>query len=460
MALTLNTEQKQILSQKMIQSANILQMTATQLEQYLNDLSMENPVLDLVQKQPEEFNDKELEKYQWLRSHDDQNRYLYRTIEHSNDDSQDWNINQEYPESLHEHLWNQLLTKQIAKEEENAYHFLLDSLDSKGYFTDPLSEFALRFGLTEERASHMLRTIQQLTPSGVGARNLEECLCIQLDSKGQLTNELKSFIMNHLEDMAKNHLPAIAQSMKLPLETIKKYCSIVRDLNPKPGIIFSDSRDTSYIVPDVIIVKFKGHFDILLNESLYPDITLNGNYVRMYKEHDNDEVKNYLIDKIHQAEWIKQCIAQRNTTLLRVVQTILLKQELFFHHGPSSIKSLRLHDVAKVLDIHESTVSRAIRGKYLQCSWGIFPLNYFFQKAAPDKQSSSTTQGTPSSGTTVSDVKAALKEIIQGENKKKPYSDQILSELLSAKGFPISRRTVAKYRDEEEIPSMSGRKEY
>lgn len=465
MALTLTTQQNQILSQKMIQSTKILQMTSTQLEQYLNELALENPVLDLIPKQPEESNDKELEKYQWLRSHDEQNRYLYQRIDSGKDHSQSLDIQDEKPESLHDHLWNQLLTMQISKMDKPAYHFLLDSLDDKGYFTDDLSEFAARFHLTDEYAARMLSTIQQLTPAGVGARNLAECLCLQLEQQDRLTPQLQEFIVNHLPDMAKNHLPAIARTMKLPLETVKDYCSIVRSLNPKPGILFSDCRQASYVVPDVIVVKFKDHFDLLLNESLYPDITMNSGYVNMFKENNNSEVKHYLLDKIHQVEWIKQCIAQRNTTLLRVAQTILMRQEAFFHHGPQHMKPLRLIDVAKILEIHESTVSRAVREKYLQCSWGVFPLSYFFQKSAPDRKTARATDTSDDTsrqqaGSTVSDVKAMLRELLNGENKTKPYSDQILSELLTARGYPLSRRTVAKYRDEEGIPSATGRKQY
>lgn len=453
MALTLNTEQKQNLTQKMIQSANILQMTSVQLEQYINALSLENPVLELVPNQPEESGDKELEKYQWLCSHDEQNRYLYQKMESTDDEPKDWNINDEKPESLREHLWSQLITLALPEDDEKAYHFLLDSLDSRGYFTDSLSEFASRFHLTDEYAEKMLHTIQQLTPSGVGARNLEECLCLQLQKQGNLTPRLEEFIMNHLQDMAKNRLPAIARSMKLPMETIKQFCAVVRGLDPKPGSLFSDSRHPFYIIPDVIVVKFKGHFDILLNESLYPNIMLNDGYMQMYREQDSAEVKNYLLDKIRQVQWIKQCIAKRNATLLHVVQAIFEKQEDFFHRGPGCLKPLRLVDIADVLDIHESTVSRAVKEKYLQCSWGIFPLNYFFQKSTADKQHNL-------SNSTVSNVKAALKELIRQENRQKPYSDQALSELLSAKGLPISRRTVAKYREEEGICSASGRKEY
>lgn len=460
MALQLNTEQKQILSQKMIQSTKILQMTAAQLEEYLNELSMENPLLDLVQKQPEDFNDKELEKYQWLSSHDEQNRYLYQKIEAQDEEAQNWNINQEQPESLHEHLWSQLFMRKISQKDEEAYHYLLESLDSRGYFTDSLSEFADRFTITDEYAEYLLQSIQQLTPSGVGARNLEECLCLQLEQQGLLTDELKEFVCHHLEGMAKNQLPAIARAMKLPLETIKEYRRIIKTLEPKPGMLFTDSRQASYIIPDVIIVKFKGHFDILLNESLYPDITLNAGYVKMCEENSDLEVKQYLLKKIHQVEWVKQCIAQRNTTLLRVCQAILAKQENFFQRGPTYIKPLRLIDLAALLGIHESTVSRAVREKYLQCSWGIFQLSHFFQKSAPDRSDKDNTRSDPADKSTVSDVKAVLKELIQSENKKKPYSDQLLSELLTNYGFPIKRRTVSKYREEEQIPGASGRKEY
>lgn len=458
MALTLTMEQKQVVSQKMIQSATILQMTSAQLNEYINELSLENPVLEIFEKQPEEFEDKKAEKYQWLCSHDEQNRYLYQKMDSAEDEPHDWEINDDHPETLHEHLWSQLLTRHIPARNEEAYHFLLDSLDSNGYFTESLSDFASRFGLTDTCAENMLFTIQQLAPPGVGARSLSECLCIQLQQQGLLTPPLRDFIENYLPELAKNHLPAIAHSMKLPLDTIKEYCGLIKSLTPKPGSTFSDNRNISYITPDIIVVKFRGHFDILLNESLYPDIKVNAGYAQMYKEQDDKEVKSYLLNKIHQTEWVKQCIAQRNQTLFRVAQAVFTMQEPFFINGNSCLKPLRLIDVADSLEIHESTVSRAIRGKYLQCSWGIFPLSFFFQKAAPGRSGGLSSEIAVSP--TVTDVKDALREIIRSEDKKKPYSDQRLSELLTAGGFSISRRTVAKYRDEEKISSASGRREY
>lgn len=453
MALSLKTEQKQTISHKMIQSGEILQMASQELENYLNEQLLENPVLEVSEKKPEDLEKKELEKYQWICAHDEQNRYLYSKLEADDDEPPEWNVDVSGDESLGEYLWSQLLTGEYSAEEENILHFLIDSLDSKGYFTDSLEEVARRFEVEEKEAEKMLEQIQKLEPAGVGARNLQECLCLQLEAEGELTPKLREFIENHLMEMAKNQLPAAAKETGVPLEQIKEFCAIIRELNPKPGAQFSDVRQLAYVVPDVVVVKFKGHIDVLLNESLYPDISLNSQYVRMCTEQDDKELRHYLLDKIHQAEWLKQCIAQRNTTLFSVVKSILCWQEDFFQYGVDFLKPMRLIDIAEELGIHESTVSRAVSQKYLQCSWGVFPLQYFFAKTAVSAQSGEQSA-------TAFDVKRALKAVIDGENKRKPYSDRILAELLTEQNYNISRRTVAKYRDELGIPGTTGRKQY
>lgn len=467
MEILLSTEQKQILSQKMIQSSEILQMASARLSEYLNEQLLENPVMELAEKAPEPLEEREMEKYQWICSHDEQNRYLYQKVEAPDEEQRGWNPEDEKTETLAENLWSQLLTRNLPGHQEKAVRFLLDSLDHRGYFTDSLAEFAERFSLTMEEAETLLEVVQSLEPAGVGAGTLEECLCLQLERQGRLTPELKCFVCQHLQQFAKNQLPAIAKEMKLPVETIKEYGSLVKTLNPKPGALFSDSRRTSYIVPDVIIVKFKGHFDILLNESLYPDITVSKGYLQMLEQQDDQEVRKYLLDKIHQTEWLKQCIAQRNATLLSVTETILSMQQEFFRYGPKYLKALRMADAAEVLGIHESTVSRAVREKYLQCSWGIFPMRYFFAKAAVRTHTrtgagkgESEDSGESGGSSTVSDIKTALRAIIEEENKQNPYSDRVLAEKLAEQGYLISRRTVAKYREEEHIPGASGRKEY
>lgn len=456
MELSLKTEQKQILSQKMIQSAEILQMTAVQLEEYLNERVLENPVLELTEKTPESFDKGELEKYQWICAHDEQNRYLYQKVEAPEDHLPEWDVNPDEPESLRDHLWSQLVARSYEPRMASALQYMLESLDSRGYFTDSLQEVADRFSLSAEEAERLLEMIQELEPHGVGARSLEECLCLQLRFQGRLTDPLEEFICHYLEKMAKNQLPAIAKSMGVSLDTVKQYCAVVKTLDPKPAARFTDVRQLSYMIPDVVIVKFQGHFDILLNESRYPDVSLNQEYVSMCAKQEDPEVKRYLLGKIHQAEWIKQCIAQRSKTLISVVKEILIRQEEFFLYGKEYLKPLRMRDVAESLGIHESTVSRAVRGKYLQCTWGIFPLNHFFVKAVCTDENIRQTQAE----ITASDVKRVLAELVAEEDHKKPCSDRVLAELLCDRGFSISRRTVAKYREQMGIPGAAGRREY
>lgn len=451
MELSLHTGQKQIPSQKMMPFSEILQMSSDQLKEYIDRQLLENPVMELEEKRPEKFkeklDEKGMEKYQWIRSHDEQNRFLYQSMEYEEEGGQGFEQGME-EESLQDYLRSQLLTKKIPKALQAAADYLINSLDHRGYFVDSMEEFVSRFSLSTAQGEALLSVIQDLEPAGIGARSLEECLCLQLKRQGELTSELEAFVTGHLEELAKNHLPAIAHDMGLTVEKVKKYACMVKNLDPKPGAQFSDVRRVCYISPDIIVVKFKGHFDIMLNESLYPDISINDYYSQMCKEQEDEEVRNYLLDKIRQTEWLKQCIARRSKTLFSIAQAILLFQDGFFQHGPLGLRPLRFSDVAQRLEIPESTVSRAIKEKYLQCSWGIFPLKYFFVKE--------TLQG----GLTKSGVVNAMKELINEENKRKPYSDQQISDLLARRGLPVSRRTVAKYREQEGIPAVSGRRQY
>ena len=456
MALELKQEQKQILSQKMIQSASILQMSAADLEEYLNEQSMENPVIDLIQKVPEESTEetaqKDAETYQWIQSH-------YQKIETTEDDLPEWNFDTRQAENLADSLWEQLLIKHIPAQDEEDIRAILESLDERGYFSEPLEDFLQYFHMDEERFSTLLQLVQTLEPAGVGARSLNECLCLQLERKGLLTPTLEKFVNFHLEKMAKNQLPAIAKELSIPLGQVKEYCQLIRTLDPKPGAYLGRVQRTHYINPDVIVVKFKGHLDILLNDSVYPDISLNTGYLQMYQSSSDKEVQDYLQKKISQAEWIRQCITQRNATLFSVAREIVARQHDFFLEGISGLKPLRMADVANKLEIHESTVSRAVRMKYLQCTWGTFPLSYFFAKSTA-RSASLDIFGTSDEASTAAEIKRTIRKIIEGENREKPYSDRALAQKLEEQGISISRRTIAKYREEENIPNASGRKEY
>ena len=460
MDLKLQVKQTQTLSQRMIQSAEILQMTSQELNTYINELALENPVIDIVEPPTAEEQRESIEQQEWLNSFNEENYYLYQR--QNNDDDYDfkssWNINTDDGETLQDYLWSQLITENFTDQETEIIKFMLECLDNKGYLEESIETIASYFGTDTEIVEDLLSDLQALDPSGVCARTLEECLKLQLERRDILTPVLESIIDNCLEMVAKNQIPAIARKLRLSPTETAGYCQIIKSLNPKPGVSFSSRDQLRYIIPDVTIVKFKDHFDILLNESMYPTIELNSYYRQMNQNPESSELKEYLGNKIRQAEWVKQCVTQRGKTLMQVSRAILEHQEEFFTFGPAHLNPLRLADIAQELDIHESTVSRAVSKKYLQCSWGVYPMNFFFSRSVAVQESSSSQSGTQS--VTAADIKRVLREIIEEENKKKPYSDRLLGEKLAERGISISRRTVAKYREEEGIADASGRKEY
>ena len=460
MDLKLQVKQTQTLSQRMIQSAEILQMTSQELNTYINELALENPVIDIVEPPTAEEQRESIEQQEWLNSFNEENYYLYQR--QNNDDDYDfkssWNINTDDGETLQDYLWSQLITENFTDQETEIIKFMLECLDNKGYLEESIETIASYFGTDTELVEDLLSDLQALDPSGVCARSLEECLKLQLERRNMLTPVLESIIDNCLEMVAKNQIPAIARKLRLSPTETAGYCQIIKSLNPKPGVSFSSRDQLRYIIPDVTIVKFKDHFDILLNESMYPTIELNSYYRQMNQNPESSELKEYLGNKIRQAEWVKQCVTQRGKTLMQVSRAILEHQEEFFTFGPAHLNPLRLADIAQELDIHESTVSRAVSKKYLQCSWGVYPMNFFFSRSVAVQESSSSESGTQS--VTAADIKRVLREIIEEENKKKPYSDRLLGEKLAERGISISRRTVAKYREEEGIADASGRKEY
>lgn len=460
MDLKLQVKQTQTLSQRMIQSAEILQMTSQELNTYINELALENPVIDIVEPPTAQEQRESIEQQEWLNSFNEENYYLYQR--QNNDDDYDfkssWNINTDDGETLQDYLWSQLITENFTDQETEIIKFMLECLDNKGYLEESIETIASYFGTDTELVEDLLSDLQALDPSGVCARSLEECLKLQLERRNMLTPVLESIIDNCLEMVAKNQIPAIARKLRLSPAETAGYCQIIKSLNPKPGVSFSSRDQLHYIIPDVTIVKFKDHFDILLNESMYPTIELNSYYRQMNQNPESSELKEYLGNKIRQAEWVKQCVTQRGKTLMQVSRAILEHQEEFFTFGPAHLSPLRLADIAQELDIHESTVSRAVSKKYLQCSWGVYPMNYFFSRSVAVQESSGNENGAQS--VTAADIKRVLREIIEEENKKKPYSDRLLGEKLAERGISISRRTVAKYREDEGIADASGRKEY
>lgn len=452
MRLELQQKQKQILNEKMIQSVEILQMTSQELKEYLNEVMLENPVVELDEHVNDNTGTESIEERQQQISAEEQ--YHYLTQRQSDDDDiselkNKWNMNLNDEETLQDYLWSQLLWKEHNDRDENTLKFILDSLDDRGYLTDTAEDIANSVDDTKEHIIQLIEEVRSLEPAGVAAMNLQQCLQLQLLRRGKLDHNMEKLIAEYLPLLGENKIPQIAKEMKLPIEKVWAMCERLKALTPKPGVSFSNRQQMKYIIPDVIVVKFKEHYDIMLNERMYADISISPYYSQMQKDNPSREVKDYLDQKIKQANWVKQSIAQRNTTLLKVAKAIVEHQRDFFEHGSVCLKPYRLSDAAEEIGMHESTVSRAVNKKYLQCSQGVFPLSYFFVRGKRENAEQSSTA-----------IKEMIKELIKQEDKKKPYSDAVLTKLLNEKGIHISRRTVAKYRDQEGIPGASGRKDW
>ena len=455
MELKMNLTQNISLSQKMIQSMEILQMSALELDTYIQNMALENPVIDI--EESTQTGDKRVEdikkKLDWLNETDEQNQVYYRQeSEEKEEMKEDWYMTQPEGEMLEEYLMSQLLTMDLSRRQKAIAEYIILSLDSKGYLVDGLDHVCAHFCISVEQAEKILCLVQSLEPAGVGARNIAECLCIQAE-RIQVDNPYVTvLIQNYLEMLGKNKIPAIAKEMGIDVKEVSAAYQIIKELNPKPGNAFCTREQLKYIVPDVVVVKLSGYYEILINEYQFSKININSYYRTMSKQNNDEEVKQYLNQKIKQAEWISNCISQRNFTLSRVARTIVEIQDEFFAKGPGHKVPMKLSDIALKLQIHESTVSRAVRDKYLQCMFGVYPLNYFFSGsiAVNGEQASLTPE----------QIKEMIKVIVEQEDKTKPYSDRIICEILQEKQVVISRRTVAKYRESMEIPDRSGRKQY
>ncbi len=470
MELSTTQQQRQMLSQQTIQSANILQMTAQELYTYLQETSLENPVMEIrgssALKEHPAFGSglrrRSVEKIEQLNASDESNRYFYEQEhqERENRDPFDWQTAKK-PQgiSLSASLWEQLVSIPFRPKDQTTLRYMLDSLDSWGYLREPLEQIAEKMEQPMERMEQLLSVVQALEPAGVGARNLSECLLLQLQRRMECPKQLRFIVTDCLELLAKNQIPAIAKKAQIPLKEASRLCQIVRSLNPKPGAVFSTEDISRYIQPDVLVISKDGGWSAQLNDTLYPKLEIDQYYRQLAKTTEEEDVKSYLKEKIEQVRWLRTCILQRNETLLKVASSILEQQQDFFRSGPSALKPLKLSDIAKCLDIHESTVSRAVRNKYLQCSQGIFPLSYFFSaKRLPSSKTAAP--GQEETAVSTATAKAALKQLIHLEDKRDPLSDRALAEKLAEEGIQISRRTVAKYRENLNIPDASGRKDY
>lgn len=456
---------KQTLSQNMLQSTEILQMGQLELKEYLEDLALENPVVDMDEMRSEkssddkgESNEDFIRRLEELQSVDAQNRQYYQDEQ---DEASRFEPAERPGMDLRDALMEQILFMRISKEEFRILEYMILNLDDNGYLTEDLPLLCKELKISEEDGERMLKVLWKLEPKGTGARNLRECLLIQLEGGSEVDELARRIIEDYLEELGRNRMEIIARKLKCSMDQVLTASDRIRMLNPRPGSGFGSGKYQKYLVPDVLVVKTEGRFQIIINDETYPQLSINPYYLTLMKGEDSGEAAGYIKNKVKQAEWVCHCVEQRNRTLYLLVQEILKAQIAFFEGGRGKLTALTQRSVAEKLGMNESTISRAVREKYLQCQWGLFPLQFFFSRGSIQTCPAADAKNTPSEkagGAGAEAVKEQIRILVAGEDKKKPYSDRILAEKLGEAGFSISRRTVAKYREAIGIADASGRK--
>lgn len=465
--LTTEQTQKLVMTTELVQAIKILQFNAQELDTYVNEQLLANPVLEHAE-QDDSVKDAELEdhssqedtgqqtealeEYLWKRGLDD---ISYRQGNYQQPEQPQNNYEQftSAEVTLPEHLMFQL---QFACEDEKDRHigrYIIESLDENGYLTSMPEEMAQLISVETEEIERVLAVINTFEPAGIGAKNLCHCLLIQLGLLDMKTPAMEKMLLEHMDDLAANRLQVIAKNLHIKVKRVQEMVDVVKALNPRPGRMFArDREEPGYIVPDIHVEKIDGSFVVSLNERTVPHLQVSAYYRRVLAQSKDDQkVSEYLTERVNAAVWLIRSIQQRKDTILNVARTIVEFQEGFFEKGSKYLKTLSLHHVAEKLGIHESTVSRSVNGKYLQCQQGVYELKHFF---------SAGVQNGSGEGMSSVSIKTMIKELIDQENPASPYSDQKLVTILQDKGIGLSRRTVAKYRDEMGILSSSKRKRF
>ena len=338
-----------------------------------------------------------------------------------------------------------IMHKELTKLQKTILLYLIRNLNDSGYLQVGLDEVADDFNVSLETCEVLLAILQSFEPAGVGARTMQECLVLQLRDHSQVPPHTKTIIENHLEELASGEFTKLAAIYETTPVEIEQVLTFIQTLNPRP-VYEVQQNDVQYIVPDIIVEPLAGEFIIRINDLYVPQISINHYYDELVQE--NAEVANYLKEKLSEVMLLKKGIEQRHETLYKVTKIILDYQKSFLLEGKKALQPLKLKDVAQIVGLHESTISRTTRNKYIQTTHGTVELKKFFVRGLP------TDNGEQRS---VLQIQQMIQEIIRDENVKKPYSDQKITDLLVKQGILIARRTVAKYREQLGIPQSTKR---
>lgn len=482
-------EQRQILAPRMILSMEILQLPIMALEERLQQVLEENPALELRERSADEFGEAaerdegpdpdgvlvidddpaaDFSRLDALErdlgeplSDDHQPSRAFR--EEAGERKMDAMANApSRPQSLQEYLEEQLAYLEVSTEELELLKYVIAHIDSRGYLdakapagADPLTELAKNFPdreVSREEIEDALMSVQRLDPPGVGARDLKECLLLQVTPQTPHRDAVRQLIINHLEDIEHNRLPQIQKKTGLPIAVIQQAIAELRRLNPKPGAAFSN-ESIPYVTPDVIVERGEdGEYTVRLVDDWLPDIYVPKSVIEMARDRSNGlEARKYIRSKIQSAQWILEAVRQRKQTLERVTRAIVNRQKAFLDKGPDHIEPLKMQEIADEVGIHVTTVSRAVDDKWVETPRGIFPLKRFFGGGTQSATGESVARET---------IKNKLLEMINNEDKSNPLADETIEAMFNAQGLKVARRTVTKYRKMAGIPSSRERRDW
>lgn len=456
-SMNMTQEQRLILTQNMQQSIKLLQMSLHDLREYIDKEYSENPVLEVneeISSDEDTSNTQEMstdDKYDYNKMIEELYSDDYKEkleSNYSNDETASPLNCIEKKISLKDYLQEQLVEVDIDQYTLSICKYIVESLDYRGYLEIPIKELAEELKVSEEVVEKALKVVQALEPYGIGARNIQECLIIQSIKLNILDNIIEKIILNHLENIAENKYEAVGKALGISPREAQRYGDLIKKLEPKPSRGFYTGEEVNYIIPDAEIKNIDGEFFIIMNEGVLPKLMINKTYKDVLKNNGDSETNAYVKDKINQAMFLIKSIEQRKNTLYKVLECLVDRQKEFFEFGKQHIKPLTLKEVAEIIKVHESTVSRAVKEKYVLTSFGTIKIKDLFASGVPSNDDDMAAVK----------IKNEIKKVVSEENKGKPFSDKTISEVLAEKNMNISRRTVAKYREELGIKSSSMRK--
>ena len=478
---SLKLNQQLLMTPQLQQAIKLLQLSRLELEEFVTQQLNENPVLEegVVESQEERIQvERNAERTEAqavsdhmaeagkivddagdTRNEQDWEAYLNKPEKAPTPSTQTASKDDEFPNhenlskagTLTEFLITQLSESDLDDTERDLARLIIGNIDERGYLQTTVEDLAETAKVSGDEVEDILDVVQRMEPVGVGARDLMECLHLQL-RLGRLRNGIvEKIVENHIPDLETRNFPAIAKAMKISLEDVIENVQIIAELEPVPGRQFG-GMETQYVVPDVYVFKVSGEWIVSLNEEGLPHLRISEVYEEMINSMaQGSEEKEYIADKRKSASWLIKSIQQRQRTILRVTEKLVERQRDFFEKGIEFLKPMVLRDIAEDIEMHESTISRVTSNKYVHTPQGIFELKYFFNSSVSRAGGEDLASAS---------VKKMIGDIIKAEDAKKPLADQKIVDILDERGIQLARRTVAKYREQMGILPSSKRKKY